>query len=86
MIIRLERALNVVSAFTLIMTVPQVVSIWIARQTSGVSLVSWSAYLIAAVLWMVHGFRLHDRSIYLPCIGWIALDLAIVIGLIVFRS
>ena len=64
---------------------PQVLSIWIARQTAGVSLLSWASYLIAAVLWLIHGLRRHDRSIYVPCIGWIILDLAIVIGILVIR-
>jgi uncharacterized protein with PQ loop repeat len=83
---RLERALNIVSMFTLVMTVPQVLSIWIHHTVAGVSLLSWSSYLIAALLWMIHGVRKRDRSIYLPCIGWIILDLAIVIGLITFRG
>jgi len=32
---------------------------------------------------MIYGLRKHDRHIYLPCIGWIVLDAAIVIGLLV---
>ena len=34
-------------------------------------------------LWLIHGLRKHDKSIYLACIGWIILDAAIVIGVIV---
>ena len=34
-------------------------------------------------LWLIHGVRKHDKSIYLACIGWIILDAAIVIGVIV---
>lgn len=79
-----ERALNVLSAFTLLMTVPQVLSIWIHRNASGVSLVSWVSYLIAAVLWLIHGVRRRDPSIYLACIGWIILDVAIVIGILMY--
>jgi hypothetical protein len=44
--------------------------------------VTWS-YLVAACLWLIHGVRKHDKSIYLACIGWIILDAAIVIGVIV---
>ena len=81
----LERSLHLVSAFTLIMTVPQVLGIWVNHNASGVSLAAWSAYLISAVLWLLHGLRKHDRSIYIPCIGWITLDLAIVIGILMYR-
>lgn len=82
----LERVLNLASAFTLIMSLPQVLSIWVARQVSGVSLLSWASYLVAAILWLIHGVRRRDRSIYIPCIGWIAVDLSIVIGILVFRT
>jgi len=79
----LDRLMNGLSAFTLAMTIPQVLSVWSARQMGGVSLWSWSAYLLAAVVWFLYGLRQHDKHIYLPCIGWILLDGAIVIGLIV---
>jgi uncharacterized protein with PQ loop repeat len=81
----LERVLHVVSAFTLVMTVPQVWQIWIGRTASGVSILSWISYLIAACLWFIHGLRRNDRSIYLPCIGWIILDSAVVLGIIAYR-
>jgi uncharacterized protein with PQ loop repeat len=78
----LDRLMNGLSVFTLVMTIPQVLSVWSGQQAGGVSLWSWSAYLLAAVVWMVYGLRKHDKHIYLPCIGWILLDGAIVIGLI----
>jgi uncharacterized protein with PQ loop repeat len=68
----------------MVMTVPQVVTIWIGRNAAGVSLVSWGAYLISACLWLVHGLRTGDRTIYLPCVGWILLDLAVVAGVVLY--
>jgi len=50
----------------------------------GVSLFSWTAYLITALLWLWHGIRERDRNIYLPCIGWIALDSAVILGAIIY--
>jgi hypothetical protein len=32
------------------MTIPQVLTIWFGHQAAGVSLLSWSAYLVSAVL------------------------------------
>lgn len=80
----LERVLRGMSVFTLLMTVPQVAVIWLRREAHGVSLVSWATYLVAASLWLVYGVRKRDKTIYLACIGWIALDLAIVIGVVLF--
>ena len=54
----LEKILRSFSVITMLMTVPQVLVVWMGRNASGVSL---------------------------ACIGWILLDLAIVIGVLVHR-
>ena len=79
----LEKVLRGLSVFTMLMTVPQVLSVWVGRDAGGVSLASWLAYLASACLWFVYGFQKRDKTIYLACIGWIALDAAIVAGVIV---
>src|SRR5258708_8521414 len=73
---RLEKVLRGLSVFTMLMTVPQVLTIWIGHNAGGVSLVSWLAYLIAACLWFVYGLQTNDKTIYLACVGWVLLDLA----------
>ena len=79
----LEKIVRAFSVITLAMTVPQVWAVWFGREVGGVSLLSWSAYLLSAVLWFVYGVRKRDKTIYVACIAWIALDAAIVIGVIV---
>ena len=82
----LRRALGAMSIFTLLMTIPQVYSIWVGRQAAGVSVLSWSAYLLSALLWFWYGINKRDRNIYLPCIGWITLDAAVIVGALVYRA
>ena len=72
------------SIFTLLMTVPQVWTIWVNHQAAGVSILSWGTYLLSAVLWFWFGLRQRDRNIYLPCIGWIVLNGAVVAGAVVY--
>jgi uncharacterized protein with PQ loop repeat len=80
----LRRALGAMSVFTIVMTVPQIWTIWIVHQAEGVSALSWSAYLVSALLWFWHGVRKRDRNIYLPCIGWIVADGAVIAGALVY--
>ena len=47
------------------------------------SALSWGTYLLSACLWFVYGLRKHDKTIYVACVGWILLDAAIVVGVIV---
>ena len=79
----LEKFLRVLSVVTMLMTVPQVLAVWVGRDAGGVSLLSWGAYLFSACLWFVYGLQKRDKTIYLACIGWIALDALIVVGVIV---
>ncbi len=80
----LEKVLRGLSVVTMLMTVPQVLTIWVGRDAGGVSLVSWVSYLVAACLWFVYGLQKRDKTIYLACVGWVLLDAAVVIGVIVY--
>ena len=81
----LRRILGFMSVFSMLMTIPQVWTIWVNHQAAGVSVASWSAYLLSAILWFVFGLRQRDKNIYLPCIGWIGLDVAVVTGAILWN-
>jgi uncharacterized protein with PQ loop repeat len=80
----MSRVLGSMSVFTLLMTFPQVWTIWVDRQVAGVSVVSWSAYLLSAVLWFWYGLRKRDRNIYLPCVGWVGMDAAVIVGALIY--
>jgi uncharacterized protein with PQ loop repeat len=80
----LRRLLGGMSIFTLLMTVPQVLTIWVGHKAGGVSVVSWSAYLLSAVLWFWFGLQQRDKNIYLPCVGWVVLDAAVIAGALVY--
>ena len=72
------------SVFTMLMTVPQVWVIWVGHQAAGVSVISWGAYFLSAILWFWHGLKTGDRNIYLPCVGWAGLDAAVIVGALVY--
>jgi len=80
----LRRMLGGMSLFTMAMTIPQVLTIWGGHQAAGVSILSWSAYLASAALWFWYGLKRRDWNIFLPCIGWMALDAAVIAGAVVY--
>ena len=80
----MKQLLGGMSIFTLLMTLPQIYAIWASRQAAGVSLLSWAAYWISAFVWFVYGIRKRDRNIYLPCVGWLLLDGAVVAGALIY--
>ncbi len=80
----MSRVLGAMSVFTMLMTVPQVLTIWVGHQAAGVSVVSWSAYLLSAILWFWYGLQKRDKNIYLPCVGWVGLDTAVIVGAVIY--
>jgi uncharacterized protein with PQ loop repeat len=79
-----DRVLYAFSIITILMTIPQVLSVWMNRSAEGVSIITWGTYLVSACVWLVHGLRQHDPTIYRACVAWIVLDSAIVVGALVF--
>lgn len=80
----LRRVLGAMSIVSMLMTVPQVLIIWVGHQAAGVSVLSWSTYLLSAILWLWFGVQRRDKNIYLPCVGWIALDAAVIAGAVYY--
>ena len=81
----LSRLLQSLSIFTMVMTVPQVLTIWVSHRAAGISMLSWGAYLGSAVVWFFYGLQKRDKNIYLACIGWIFLDSAVLVGALMYR-
>lgn len=80
----MKRLLGVVAVITLIMTVPQIYTIWVDQQTAGISLWSWITYSIGSFVWFVYGVQKQDRIIYLPCAAWLLIDSAVVVGVLMY--
>lgn len=47
-------------------------------------MLSWAAYLVSAVVWLWYGLQKRDKNIYLPCIGWILVDGAVIVGVLLY--
>jgi uncharacterized protein with PQ loop repeat len=80
----IKRLLGSLSIFTMVMTIPQVLTIWVSHRAAGISMVSWCAYLVSAAAWLCYGLQRRDKNIYLPCMGWIILDSAVIVGALVY--
>lgn len=64
-----------------LMTIPQLVKIWVGQDATGVSIISWSAYLVIAIFWLFYGTIHKEWPIILSNVLWILMDVAIVLGI-----
>jgi len=68
-----------------IMTLPQVYDVWMMGKKNA-SVITWAAYVIIALIWLMYGIKHKDRPIITLQIIWIILDITIVAGLISWVS
>jgi len=78
----LEELLRFAAVGTMLMTAPQVWTIWTSSGASDVSLVSWIAYLLSSAAWLAYGIKKRDATICFANTGWVAMDLAIIVGIL----
>ena len=78
----LEKFLRFAAVGTMLMTVPQVWSIWATSGATDVSPLSWSAYLLSSIAWLAYGIRKSDATICFANAGWLAMDIAIIAGIL----
>lgn len=64
-----------------LMTLPQLYSVWMLHQ-KGVSVATWSGYLVVAVIWLLYGLKHRDRPIIALQLLWLLLDAGIIVGVL----
>lgn len=65
----IKRLLGSLTIFTMVMTIPRVLTIWVSHRAAGISMVSTGAYLVSAAVWLWYGLQKRDKNIYLRCLG-----------------
>jgi uncharacterized protein with PQ loop repeat len=68
-----------------LVTLPQVLEIWVHHNASGVSLFSWVGYTLGALMWLMYGIIHKERPIIFAYILGLPMALAIVVGILIFK-
>jgi len=80
----LDSLVFVIALFSVVMTIPQVLDIWVNKSAQNVSLVSWAAYLVAAMFWVVYGLVHREKVIIAVYILFAILDALVVLGILLY--
>jgi len=79
-----DKFIAVVGLIGPIMTTPQIMNVWVYHQVEGLSLVTWSTYVITSSFWLIYGIIHKERAIILVNIAWILSNVSLVVGIIIF--
>jgi uncharacterized protein with PQ loop repeat len=67
-----------------IVTIPQLYKIWIEKNAAGVSVISWSAFLIAAIFWITYGVAHKTKPIIFVYSILAIIEILIIIGTLLY--
>ena len=66
-------------------TVPQLLKIWIGQNANRVSIITWSVYFVNAIIWLLYWIVNNDKKIITMNILLTIINLGIVIGILVYK-
>jgi uncharacterized protein with PQ loop repeat len=67
-----------------IITIPQIMKIWVEQNASGLHLLTWSVYLVIGFFWITYGLMHKSKPIILTYVGWVIVHALIVIGILMY--
>jgi len=77
----LEKLVLFVAVVEPLMTIPQIIQIYVQHDT-GSSLLTWTLYLFASVVWLIYGAKTRSIPIITTSILWVVMEAAVALGLL----
>ncbi len=68
-----------------IMTIPQLLNVWYYHMTSGVSVISWGAYAVLDIPWIVYGIVHKEKPIVFAYVLWFIANAGVAVGVLAMR-
>ena len=80
----MDKMIYVVGIGGPVLTIPQLLKIWVEKNAGGVSLFTWSAYFIGSFLWLVYGLMHKEKPIIVAHVLFLFVFGFIIVGTILY--
>ena len=67
-----------------LMTIPQILEIWLNKDAGRVSLITWSIYILSAICWLIYGIIHKSKPLIITEIAWIIVESIVLAGIIIY--
>lgn len=81
----LDRVVFIAGFVGPVMTLPQLHTIFVLHEISGISALTWGAYAILDIPWIVYGFVHKERVIIFAYTLWFVVNGLVVLGVMLYR-
>lgn len=77
-----DKIILVIGVISPLLTLPQVLKVWILQNAAGLSLISWVGYIIFDTVWLTYGIIHRLKPIIIAYIIWLILEIIMLIGVL----
>lgn len=81
-----DKVVLIVGAAGPLMNIPQIIKIFSTQHAADVSLISWLAYTIYDIPWIIYGFIHRDKAIVTAYVLWFLMNSIVVAGVLFYGS
>ncbi|MFW5705114.1 MAG: PQ-loop domain-containing transporter [Nanoarchaeota archaeon] len=80
----LDKMIYFVAILGPIMTIPQVLKIWITQNAGGLSLISWTTYFFTGIIWLIYATIHKEKPLVFMYIFWLVIYVFVIWGIIMY--
>jgi len=80
----MDKLIYVAAILGPLLTIPQIMKIWVDKNAGGVSMITWVAYLIGGIFWLIYGIMHKEKPIIIANILWILMEILVIIGIWIY--
>jgi MtN3 and saliva related transmembrane protein len=81
----MDRSIYFIGLIGPVMTIPQVMKIFVEKSIESISLITWITYTFTASFWLFYGIIHKEKPIIFTNTLWVIADLSIVIGTLICK-
>ena len=67
-----------------IMSIPQLLKVWVEQNVAGISVISWASFAVINVFWIVYGVVHKSKPIVLNYTAWFIINVLIATGAVLY--
>jgi|TARA_Y100000034_G_scaffold33959_1_gene41619 MtN3 and saliva related transmembrane protein len=79
-----DKAIYFVAIIGPLMNIPQLMKIWVDKNATGISIISWVGFALTAFVWLIYGILHKEKPIILANIMYIILQIGIIVGALIY--
>ena len=83
LILLVDKSIYVIALFAVAANVPQLLNIWVGKNTEGVSIISWTGFLVGSFFWLWYGLLHKEMPMIFINFLLILVQSGIVLGLLI---